>query len=42
VKNGNETDVDCGGACGATCASGKACAGNSDCTSLNCLASVCQ
>lgn len=42
VKNGTETDVDCGGTCTADCANGKTCAANSDCTSANCVAGVCQ
>jgi len=41
VKNGAETDVDCGGGTCPTCANGKTCAGNSDCTSNNCVATVC-
>src|SRR5690349_18345888 len=35
VKNQDETDVDCGGSC-ATCASGKSCGSNSDCTGGTC------
>ena len=42
VKNGNETDIDCGGADCADCANGKACAGNGDCVSGVCTGSVCQ
>ena len=41
VKNGNETDIDCGGSC-STCANGKVCAGNSDCLSSNCVSAVCK
>jgi hypothetical protein len=40
IANGDETDVDCGGACGA-CADGAACAIASDCAS-NVCASTCQ
>ena len=35
VQNGDETDVDCGGSCGA-CAEGDACAAPADCASLIC------
>lgn len=38
VKNGDETDTDCGGVCGATCATGKKCTGNADCLSHLCNA----
>jgi hypothetical protein len=41
VKNGSETDVDCGGSCGATCANGKSCLVNGDCVSGNCSSGVC-
>ncbi len=41
VKNGAETDVDCGGPVCPTCATGKACAVASDCTSGDCAAGVC-
>ncbi|MFM2152938.1 MAG: hypothetical protein RL199_1373, partial [Pseudomonadota bacterium] len=30
-RDGNETDVDCGGSCGNLCAGGKTCAANADC-----------
>lgn len=33
VKDGTESDVDCGGACSAKCAEGKACAVAADCVS---------
>lgn len=42
VKNGTETDVDCGGTCTADCANGATCSVNADCTSQNCVAGVCQ
>lgn len=43
IKNGSETDVDCGGsgAC-AACAPTKACAQATDCTSQVCTGAVCQ
>lgn len=42
VKNGTETDVDCGGgACGA-CGPGKVCAKPSDCASSVCAGMTCQ
>ncbi|HZF52610.1 MAG TPA: carboxypeptidase-like regulatory domain-containing protein [Polyangiaceae bacterium] len=41
VKNGSETDVDCGGPCGA-CLAGKACASPSDCLSQVCVNKICQ
>ncbi len=42
VKNGNETDVDCGGGapCSA-CSTGKACLANTDCSSGPCVNDVC-
>jgi hypothetical protein len=40
IKNQNETDVDCGGAC-LQCSDGAACKINADCTSLHCSQSVC-
>ncbi len=36
VKNGTETDVDCGGGCATKCLVGKACAMNADCASGIC------
>ena len=36
VKNGDETDVDCGGVCGATCATGEGCATDGDCIDHAC------
>lgn len=36
IQNHDESDVDCGGACGATCAYGKLCVKNDDCASNNC------
>ena len=44
MKNGSETDVDCGGSCAPAtrCANGKMCAANSDCTSANCASLTCS
>ena len=35
-QNGNETDVDCGAACGSTCASGEVCVTDFDCLGRSC------
>ncbi|MFO0566862.1 MAG: plastocyanin/azurin family copper-binding protein [Polyangiaceae bacterium] len=40
VKNGSESDVDCGGTCG-KCANGKACTIAGDCTSGACASNKC-
>ncbi len=40
AKNGDESDIDCGGDCGA-CDTGKVCANAGNCTSGVCTASVC-
>ncbi|MBW2700546.1 MAG: hypothetical protein JRF33_06970 [Deltaproteobacteria bacterium] len=40
-KSQNESDVDCGGVCGA-CPAGKACGADGDCESGSCVDSVCQ
>jgi hypothetical protein len=40
VRNGSETDVDCGGSC-PSCADGDTCSIDSDCVSGRCAASVC-
>jgi len=44
VKNGSETDVDCGGSCAPlqTCANGKMCIANADCASSNCASMLCS
>jgi len=42
AKDGQETDVDCGGTVCAPCDPGKACVRPVDCTSDVCTASVCQ
>jgi hypothetical protein len=41
VKNGTETDVDCGGIC-APCPDGRACLVGADCTSLTCTGQTCR
>ena len=41
VKDGDETDVDCGGSCKAKCADTKACAKGDDCQSKVCTSLVC-
>jgi hypothetical protein len=40
-KNGNETDVDCGGGTCPRCANGKKCTGALDCFSGKCRGGVC-
>jgi hypothetical protein len=40
IKNGNETDVDCGGSCG-KCSVGQGCAGPSDCANGYCVGGTC-
>jgi hypothetical protein len=41
VKNGDETDEDCGGSCGAKCADLLSCSQNSDCANGFCNSSQC-
>ena len=41
IKNGSESDVDCGGTC-PRCATGKTCASRNDCASARCEAGTCQ
>ena len=43
-KNGNETDIDCGGSCVSIrqCGDGSACNSASDCLSDGCAAHICQ
>ena len=41
VKNGAETDIDCGGGTCPTCAVGKACSAGKDCASGTCKAGKC-
>jgi hypothetical protein len=44
MKNGSETDVDCGGSCAPAnrCANGQMCLVNGDCTSANCSMMTCS
>jgi len=41
IKNGNETDMDCGGGTCPPCATGKQCLVGTDCVSGNCSGGVC-
>lgn len=42
-KDGDESDIDCGGQCGSTCEDGQACSKAKDCKSLTCGAmNTCQ
>ncbi|MBK8259506.1 MAG: lamin tail domain-containing protein [Polyangiaceae bacterium] len=41
IKNGTETDTDCGGSCGSTCDNGETCSVNADCVSNICNGGVC-
>lgn len=42
AKNGDETDIDCGGTKAPACADGKGCAVDADCKSTVCKMNVCQ
>jgi hypothetical protein len=42
IKNGNESDVDCGGSCPTKCGNGKTCGGDGDCQSGHCCAGTCR
>jgi hypothetical protein len=42
AKNGDETDVDCGGTKAPACGDGKGCATAADCTSSVCKGEICQ
>ncbi len=42
IKNGDESDVDCGGACEAKCAVSKRCMVPDDCMSSVCQNGLCQ
>jgi hypothetical protein len=42
VRNGTETDIDCGGPTCPRCAAGKKCQGAGDCVGGTCLNQVCQ
>lgn len=41
IKDVNETDTDCGGACGASCAVGQICMTGADCITGNCESAAC-
>ena len=41
LKNGEESDVDCGGPFCAPCALGRTCNGANDCLSSNCVSGIC-
>ncbi|MBX3224746.1 MAG: hypothetical protein KF795_29790 [Labilithrix sp.] len=41
IWTGNETDVDCGGSCGATCDIAQMCKSGADCASGSCFANRC-
>jgi hypothetical protein len=42
IKDGTETDIDCGGMSCPSCAKGKMCLKNPDCQSNSCKNNVCQ
>ncbi len=42
VKNQDETDIDCGGTCGATCEEGESCSVDGDCIKNSCAGSMCD
>jgi hypothetical protein len=41
IRDGDESDVDCGGACPLACAGGQGCRSSDDCQSRHCWAGVC-
>jgi hypothetical protein len=41
IKNGTETDVDCGGICPNRCGTGQMCLQDSDCQSMQCVSGIC-
>jgi FG-GAP-like repeat len=41
IRNGHETDVDCGGTCPLRCALGRGCDSAADCKSGNCVSGMC-
>ncbi|MGE0789279.1 MAG: hypothetical protein AB7S26_26635 [Sandaracinaceae bacterium] len=42
MRNQDESDVDCGGVCGATCTPTEMCGDNGDCTTNICMGGTCQ
>ena len=42
IRNGSESDVDCGGSCATKCGPGRSCFVASDCTSNVCTGGICQ
>jgi hypothetical protein len=42
VRDGDETDIDCGGTCALRCAGGLACRTDADCASAACYAGSCR
>jgi hypothetical protein len=42
VRNGTESDVDCGGSCTLKCPAGEACAGAGDCQTAGCDSGACR
>ncbi len=42
VKNGNETDTDCGGRVCGVCVPGKECRDPTDCSNGKCMSNICQ
>lgn len=41
TRNSDESDLDCGGECGATCAAGQSCSKDGDCAANHCVSSTC-
>ncbi|MDQ2655123.1 MAG: hypothetical protein M3Z20_18990, partial [Chloroflexota bacterium] len=42
IRNGNETDIDCGGGSCPRCINGQSCLSRNDCAGAYCLDTVCQ
>ncbi|MBI2176619.1 thrombospondin type 3 repeat-containing protein [Candidatus Woesearchaeota archaeon] len=42
LKDGDESDVDCGGSCSSKCPNGKACTSGPDCKSAYCVSGACK
>lgn len=42
IRNGEESDVDCGGSSCPPCALGQSCTQNAECVNLSCVGTVCQ